>query len=281
MFGYVYIDKPNIRMKDFAEYKGYYCGLCKTLGKLYGQSFRFTVNYDIAFLSILAHNYRGVAPEFREERCIAHPIGKKFSVALNDEVQETVAHINAILGYYKVWDDVLDDKNPAKRAALAALKPALKKAKKVLPRLEKQTEKYYLELNRREKEGASADCLADIFGKLMVEIAFAACGKMDENLESLAYHLGRYVYLMDAADDWKKDRKSGAFNPYLIKTGDVTPTAAEIAERARFDLEACITNIRDAYDKMEITIAEGPLSNMVYLGFTKRMETVLKADSDK
>ena len=33
MFGYVRVDKPNILIKDFATYKAYYCGLCKTISK--------------------------------------------------------------------------------------------------------------------------------------------------------------------------------------------------------------------------------------------------------
>ena len=36
-------------------------------------------------------------------------------------------------------------------------------------------------------------------------------------LEQLLYHLGRWIYLVDAADDLKKDVKSGSYNPLVYR----------------------------------------------------------------
>ena len=45
----------------------------------------------------------------------------------------------------------------------------------------------------------------------------------------MLYHLGRWVYLMDAADDLKEDAQSGNYNPvalrFGLKDGEWTPEA--------------------------------------------------------
>jgi len=68
----------------------------------------------------------------------------------------------------------------------------------------------------------------------------ALCALLDERLYRLGYLLGRWVYLIDAADDLAGDLKRGRFNPFAY--GDCDPwqalaaTAAEL-ERARRELE--------------------------------------------
>ena len=38
-------------------------------------------------------------------------------------------------------------------------------------------------------------------------------------LEQMLYHLGRWVYLVDAADDLQKDAVSGNYNPVALRYG--------------------------------------------------------------
>ena len=33
MFGYVLVNKPELKIKDFEKYRSYYCGLCHSLGE--------------------------------------------------------------------------------------------------------------------------------------------------------------------------------------------------------------------------------------------------------
>ncbi|MEI3292775.1 MAG: DUF5685 family protein [Thomasclavelia ramosa] len=35
MFGYVVVNKPELKFKEFDVYQSYYCGLCKTLKKVW------------------------------------------------------------------------------------------------------------------------------------------------------------------------------------------------------------------------------------------------------
>ena len=53
MFGYVTANKPELKIREFARYKGYYCGLCHTLLENHGRRGQMTLTYDMTFLVIL------------------------------------------------------------------------------------------------------------------------------------------------------------------------------------------------------------------------------------
>ena len=38
MLGYVKIDKGELKVREYEVYTGYYCGVCKYIGRRYGQS---------------------------------------------------------------------------------------------------------------------------------------------------------------------------------------------------------------------------------------------------
>ena len=59
MFGYLKPDNPYLYMKDDVLYRALYCGVCKSIGKNSGQLGRFTLTYDIAFMSAICHNILG------------------------------------------------------------------------------------------------------------------------------------------------------------------------------------------------------------------------------
>ena len=277
MFGYIYVDKPNILFKDFATYKAYYCGLCKSIGKKEGALMRLGVNYDIAFLSILAHNYEDAEPEFREERCFIHPIGPVFPVVLNDSVQERIVDSNTVLGYYKLCDDLADKGGIRHKTAILALKPHYKRAAKRLPELDETLKKCFAELGALEKEGCrDIDKLSLNSADMLVAVGKAACKNHDEHLYELCLNLGRWIYEIDAFDDLKKDVEKGRFNPFAtapVEGEELQALRSFVSER----LYGYLKNIRTAYDKMRITVSEGPLSNIIYLGLPRKTEEVLKS----
>ena len=64
------------------------------------------------------------------------------------------------------------------------------------------------------------DEASDAFAVLLGSVA----GEVDDPvrrrvLEQLLYHLGRWVYLVDAADDLKKDAANGNYNPVALRFG--------------------------------------------------------------
>ena len=46
MYGYVVVNKPELKFREFDVYRSYYCGLCRSLGEAYGIAGKFSISYD-------------------------------------------------------------------------------------------------------------------------------------------------------------------------------------------------------------------------------------------
>ena len=72
MFGYVLVNKPELKIKEFEKYRSYYCGLCHALADRHGQTGRMTLNYDMTFLIMLLSDLYDQEETLEESRCIVH-----------------------------------------------------------------------------------------------------------------------------------------------------------------------------------------------------------------
>ncbi|MCL2631211.1 MAG: DUF5685 family protein [Firmicutes bacterium] len=277
MFGYVVIDKQNMLIKDFADYRAYYCGLCKALGSCHSQLTRLTVNYDITFLALVAHNMDKREPEIKKGRCVTKAIGRKFPIVQNNEILNKIADINVILGYYKAEDDILDKGSFIYKFIRAFLFFKLRRARKRLPEFEKKVKILYQDLRELEKnKETSLDKLSHPFASTLMEVGRVAVNETNENFSELCYNLGKWIYIIDAYDDLEKDYKDKKFNPLNPNGEELTSVLREkIKEVAEFNLNSAINIIRSCYDNMDITINEGALSNVVYLGLRFKTDSVL------
>ena len=230
MFGYVKTDMPNLYVKDTVLYKAMYCGLCKGIGKCCGCKGRLVLNYDLAFLSVLVHNLSGVDVKIEKQRCIIHHIIKR-PVAIPDKLTEKIGALNVILAYYKLNDDVLDNKKG--RIKRLFFLSSYKRAKKLQPVLDEIVKKRYAQLVNYEKTGGdSIDISADSFGCMMQEIVCELLvDKATEQVKELAYYLGKWIYLIDALDDFDKDKKKGNFNVFVNLYKDILDKQTLIKEK--------------------------------------------------
>ena len=76
MFGYVRVDKPELKVKEYEMYKAVYCSLCKSLGKHYGILSRFTLSYDFTFLALLNMSLKDGCNIIEQKRCAFNPLKK-------------------------------------------------------------------------------------------------------------------------------------------------------------------------------------------------------------
>ena len=80
MFGYVVLNKPEIKFKDFDMYRSFYCGLCRELRERYGISGQITLSYDMTFvillLSCMSHRPERVRPDVLYIRYVNRRYGK-------------------------------------------------------------------------------------------------------------------------------------------------------------------------------------------------------------
>ena len=109
MFGYVTPLKPELKIREYEMFRGYYCGVCMHIKDTFGNLPRLTLNYDMTFLGLLLDGLHKESPQIKFQRCMAHPLKNKPMIISNKSLEYTAA-MNVSLVYYKLLDDVNDDK---------------------------------------------------------------------------------------------------------------------------------------------------------------------------
>ena len=288
MFGYIKTHAPELRVREQEYYRGIYCGLCRSLGKCTGQCSRLTLSYDFAFMAAVRMALEQKAPTFKPRRCVAHPL-KKRAMAEPDEILSMCAYASGILGYYKVQDDRTDERG-GKRARATILSPYMKKLRR------RAVKRGYAELDARV--GAAMDELArleaarplsvdepaELFGALMSDIlAWGLDANEARIARELGRHVGRWIYIVDAADDFEEDRKRRRYNPFdcLWQGGEMTDARRE---QIRIALICELQEMERAVDLLELdgdTYRDlfGIISNVMYFGMPHAADKVLYGDS--
>lgn len=107
MFGYICINQPELKVKDYEAYRGYYCGLCHELKKRYGRIGQMLLSYDMTFLVILLTGLYEPEESREYHRCIPHPVRKHMQI--QNEITGYAADMNVLLSYRKALDDWKDE----------------------------------------------------------------------------------------------------------------------------------------------------------------------------
>lgn len=168
MFGYVRPEKPVLLMRDFALYKAVYCGLCKSLGRRYGQISRVAVTFDMTFLAIVLMAFAPEDPSVREEGCILNPIKKK-PIMVNNTLLDYVADLSCLLAYASARDNALDDQPIRGTAESLLLLRSGKKAQCHQPEAASSIRSSLNKLSELEKGEPTFEA-ASVFGRLISEL---------------------------------------------------------------------------------------------------------------
>ena len=240
MFGYIRPQKSELLVREFEEYRGVYCALCRRLGKDYGPAARLVLNYDCTFYAMLLLTVKGVSnPRFHRGRCMANPLKKcGFCVESGGEFASASA-LTVILAYYKVRDDIADSgfwKSLLFRLIYPFFSIMHRSAAKKFPELEKPAAEAIREQTLAEQsENPGIDRCAEPTAQMLACIFTQAGteGNTPRVLREVGYFLGRWTYLMDAADDMEKDIRRKAFNPFVLRFRLNGSSAREALNEAR------------------------------------------------
>ena len=270
MFGYIRPLECELKVREQAEYRGTYCGLCKSIGKRFGQIERLTLSYDCAFLALVLAALNDGAT-FKPGNCGPRVYRGKRPIAEPSAILDYAADVNVLLAWYQAADDVRDEKSATSAAARLALSRAYHKASKAHSALDHEIAGNMTRLSAIETEKiASTDEPSDTFGKLLAAVILNAPMLPDgerKAAEWMFYNLGKWVYLIDAWDDRKKDGEKGSYNPFLL--------SGMTAEQAAFLLNITLNEAKKAYDLLSLKTQSGVLDNIMTLGLLHTQERVL------
>jgi len=218
MFGYVRFDLPHLYIKDYTLYNAAYCGVCKGIKSSSGNLARFGLTYDMAFFSLILHNIKKIDLTITKQHCAEHPFFKK-PMALVDDLTDKIGALNTIFLYYKCKDNVEDENKD--RLKLKLFKGSYRRAIKKYPDVAETVEKYMRLQNKAEKSGVeSVDIAADNYSVMIGKLAQNFLGESaTQYTYKLFYNIGKWIYLVDAVDDYDKDIKKKCYNPFAAAYG--------------------------------------------------------------
>ena len=275
MFGYISTIESELKVREAASYRSWYCGLCKCMKRNYGFFSPLFLQYDCAFLALLFSGELGEAVDAKRCHCLHRCHDPRRKYRLETPALRFTAAVNVLLAYYKCLDDWRDERDVVKGVGALLLKGAVRRAGRDYPALQARTEQFYRDQMTMERDDGRLDAAADSTGKYLESLAdmlpFPEAEKVP--LKWLLYNLGRWIYLMDAWDDREKDQKKGAFNPYL--------QAGTPKEDAAFGLYASLEEAHKAFDLLSPSRDRGLMENVLTLGCPERTRRVLdKSDKE-
>lgn len=279
MFGYVKVCKEELKVREYEAYKAVYCGLCKKMGREYSFPSRFILSYDCTFYAMFLMSQKYKCTGFEKKRCTCNPLKKCSFCTGGEEALSKASALCVILAYYKLLDDINDGKF-FKRIIYKIIKPIFsrwrKKAAKNYPEIDREAN---LMLKNQFKAENNRNCCLDMAAEPTAQLLsqLLTMEAEDNSLKriytQLGYHLGRWIYLIDAADDLEHDRKNHSFNPFLLEN-----EKNYTKDEQRKILSRCLAQAFDAYNLLDITDFKGILDNIILMGLPSMQEKVL---SDK
>lgn len=274
MFGYIRVKKSELLVREYEAYKSVYCGLCRALGREYSVLSRFILSYDCAFYAMFLMSLRSSCEGFERKACRFNPLKKCSYCKCSDSAVNEAAALSVILAYYKLEDDI-DDSGFFKRITLRPVKPFFSRWRKKAAARYPELDKIAAEMMEGQKKAEnSPDCTldmaahpsADMLSKL---IAREASSETEGRIYSrFGYGIGRFIYLIDAADDYEKDIKNDSFNPFK-------PYADSFEETVGANLSQALAMAYEAYNLIELVDFKGIIDNIILMGLPTVQKDVL------
>ncbi len=264
MFGYVQPVAAELKVREWNVYRAYYCGLCKELARGYGLAARMLLNYDMVTAALLADGAAGRAGRVLPERCVAGPLRRR-PVCQSTDGLRLAADALVLTAWYKLTDDWKDERG-LRRAGAGALRLLLRGAHRRAAARRPELDAVFAEGTAAQSaaEGRAcrdADEAADATAR-MTQAIFSAAVPGSRAAARLGLFVGRILYYLDAAEDFEKDAKRGAYNVFALQGLSREDAVGEARRLCRLSAgEAAL-----AYNLLDTGPAKAILDNIIFLG---------------
>lgn len=273
MFGYVNASWKELTADEKDRYQAAYCGICRRIREQSSNLNRLSLSYDMAFLALLMMSLYEPEEVSGKRTCLLHPIRK--CPWLDNEFVRYAADMNVALAYYNCLDDWEDDRKPVARMMAGAFGKTLPDIRLRYPRQCEAIESYIARLSALEKANCpNPDEPAGCFGELMAELFVYYDDLWAPHLRKMGMALGRFIYLLDAAVDYRRDKRRKKYNPFLAMGMEEDWKAWE--EYLVLAMGRCTK----AYEMLPLVRDKGLLDNILYSGVWTRCRQMGKEEAD-
>lgn len=271
MFGYIVVNKGDMKFKEFDIYQSFYCGLCRALKEKYGYAGQFSLTYDMTFLVMLLTSLYEPETGENQVRCAVHPFSGR--LIRRNEFSDYGADMNILLTYYKCRDDWEDERRAGRLAYAGALKKGYRRVRAAYPEKARRIDGLMRELSCQEKQqNYNIDYMAGLFGEIMAQVMAPKADEWQEILHRTGHYLGKFIYLLDAYEDILEDQKKGRYNPLTEKYR--TP---DFDEEVGMILTMMMSECCRAFEKLPVIEHIEILRNILYSGVWTKYEAVKRS----
>jgi hypothetical protein len=268
MFGYINVNAKELSKEDKALYQSYYCGLCKELHKSCGTGGQLLLNYDITFLVVLLTGLYEPEETKKKFVCGLHPL-KKRTLSVNP-ITEYAADMNVMLAYFNLVDDWKDERKISKKALASFLRKDYERLSDKYPRQSEAIEDYIAKLSEYEAANeANIDLVAGLTGEVLGELFAWRQDEWYDELKTLGFYLGKFIYLMDAYEDLDKDEKRNAYNPLRTLKKEHTGDFEVIV---KLMMTSMMSECAKSFERLPIVTHADLLRNIIYSGVWSKYE---------
>lgn len=259
MFGFVAANMKELNQKQQDRYGGIYCGICIRIREQASQIARLGLSYDMAFLALLLMSLYEPEEQSASLRCGAHPLRRR--IWFDNEYIRYAADMNVALAYYNFLDDWRDDGKRSARWMASAFGKTLPEIEAKYPRQCKAISDSITALSALEKANCpNPDEPAHEFGRLLGELLVYREDLWAPTLRQMGDALGRFIYLADAAVDYRNDRRKGKYNPFIAMGCE------EDWQRWDEYLVLAMGRCTDFYERLPLVQDKDILDNILYSG---------------
>ncbi len=277
MFGFVTVSEQDLSEDEKARYRQVYCGICRSLHLQSGQLSRLTLNHDLAFMALMHLSLYEPVERTGSMHCLLHPIESR--AFTSNKYVDYAADMTVVMAYHKLMDNWADDRHHASFAFAQLFKKRYREIAEKYPRQCAATEEGLARIAGIEAswDGNTADsnpdAAADAFGRILAEVFVIDEDNWARQLRAFGYELGRFVYMMDAAMDAEKDRKSKSYNPFFGYEFS--------SEELRTLLSSYMARATWVFERLPLVQDEHMLRSVLYAGVWGRFNEQMRAAEKK
>ena len=274
MFGYVTANMKELTKDQQKRYEAVYCGICRQIREQSSGMSRLGLSYDMGFLALLLMSLYEPEEQAGSRACGFHPIRPRQWV--DNEYIRYAADMNVALAYYKAMDDWQDDQKLSAKTMAHIFGKNYAAIERRYPRQCQAIADCIARLGQLEAENCpNADALANCFGALMGELLVYREDLWAPILRDMGMALGRFIYLADAAVDYRRDIRKKRYNPYIaMGTGE---------DWCRWEqyLVLAMARCTEAFEKLPLVQDKPLLDNILYSGVWVNMRRVRKKEQEE
>ena len=260
---------PELTIRDYNTYMRYLRGVRRQLYTEFGLYSCHLLRSNGVLFAILSDSLAGRMPTCRRQRvpgtlCWRNMMCQTQGIRL-------AAQVEVLLGWHNLQDRRYAELRPVKRLRRAIdrllLRRAYTKAVEENPALERlfvqERDQAVVQMNLNAKNYTlAAEPMSNIYGALYSTLATDDPSQR-KSMRYIGSSIGRIFYLLDKAERFETDRRTGRYNVFVVN--DLQGQAAAV-ENARRQALAAANDLMRVYGMLDVKFNRSLLDNIMLLG---------------